>query len=236
MSRFPRKTPGSEGKDRSNWSNEPLKGGGQVFGWLAGEPVWVVLHPLKPSKPCRHELTNGALVCPHCQARNVPVLRAYVPFYRDDGAPKFVIIPDYNADGLRGVSTRQAIRCFRGRGIGDPIRVIRDPKTPDYKPPHAGREEPVCIEGALLRIWGVDELIRFFAETTTETTPEVPAPVKTEDTPGEVRYRVDDESRERIRRWMGGPNYPGDQGGPQLVGDALPEVTEPSRNGRRKPK
>lgn len=233
---FAKVQPGKEPKRPSGWSNEPLKGGGVMRGWLAGDPVWVWLHKLRYSKPCRLRITDGKLSCPLCGGPKPTELRAYVPIYREDGKQVFVIIPEYNADGLAGVQLHHAVKAFRGRETADPIRVVRDKTTPDYKPPHPGRKDKVDIEPSLLRIWGDDELTRFFGLNPAEekTAPETTEPA--EQPAEKPQSRIDPDTLKRYQEWVRGNSEVTRAAEPPTVGDCLPPVPAPSANGKHRKK
>lgn len=233
---LPKKTPGEKARKPGGWSNEPLRGGGVVRGWLAGDVVWAYVHKLRYSKPCRHEETNGALECPICKTGKLPEMKGYVPLFRDDGKQIFVIIPEYNADGVKGVLRFHAVKAFRGKDVGDPIRVVRETTTPDYRPQTQARREVTDFERALLRLWGDEELIRYYSLSSGDDTLRAAEPAALPAPPEKPRAKIEGPTLDKYRRWMRGNKDEPFPSSPELVGDVLKLPSSAERNGSHEDK
>jgi hypothetical protein len=116
---FPKGHPGEGGSFRkvqfSYFGTKPVT---NWFGWLAGEPQWVLAHtqPL-PSKPCLTWITSNQLKCVRCTSHTQPEWIAYVPVYRErDGAPVVVIVHESAADKLEGLKYPDYVMVLREGG------------------------------------------------------------------------------------------------------------------------
>ena len=139
-------------KDRkqATWTIEKLKDGGNFFGWIAGDPVWVWLHFLKQSKPCHYEITDKKLQCPYCPERPRVDRKGYVPLYDESGKPVVVIVPEQFEPQIAARKFREAVRVRRGKGAYETVIIEKSNWANPYDPGKSGRHVKADIREWLL--------------------------------------------------------------------------------------
>lgn len=173
-------------------SGDPTKGSGRVTwlfdrcldtkprrGYVAGDCVWVEVHFDRRSIPCVARLTNGELLCKHCQPLFPLMWLGYLPLYSDSHRPVLIGLQDYCADQVRSFELHDQV--IWGRANDDkhaPVKVIRKEWGPKFTTTRPDRRCKVNIWPALLTIWKDAELKKLYELTqqTPETKPAQPAP------------------------------------------------------------
>lgn len=220
--------PGGGKRRPASWSHEKLKGGGVVSGWKAGEVVWVWVHYVGRSVPCHHEMTGGDKPCPWCAKRPRVDLVGYLPMYDLSGKPLVVIVQEYSRDILAGIKLHEPVVVRRGKERGDPVCVGADKGRAKYAPSSPARLDPADIRSWLLRLWKDDVFAGYWSEMPRDDIGPAldrakAAVVEERDATRELANRI--KEKLRIRETTA------DDNGPSLIGDVLPLVPKPSRNG-----
>lgn len=161
MSRKPG-SPG-QGKHVRRWTYNPVVGGSQWRGFLAGEPFGVFVHYVnRQSKPCKQEMTDKALSCEHCAKGLVPDWRGYTPYYDDSYTERFVLITAPYYESVLEIEHLAQIVIRRGKLKTDAV-VIKDEAWRTTPIPHkAERGAKVDLSDFLIHvIWKDDELMQW---------------------------------------------------------------------------
>jgi hypothetical protein len=202
-----------------------------VNAWLAGPIKWVLCHHKGVSKPCRDELTKGAIKCHLCMTHPNVSWVGYVPLYDESGKTLFTQVKDSAYDIVSRIQPFDAVRVMRGGDQFDSISVTPSKWSARYQPNSDARREPAQMDSFLLRLWVDEELIKFFTQVP-RTDVE-----RAYDKVVEKREEAEDAGRkllEKIRDRIKVTPMPGGDTVP-AVGDVLPGpdgVPAPGRNGR----
>lgn len=206
-----------------------------INGHLAGPVEWIVIHWQRRSIPCYADVTDGKLPCPHCRPGVRTGELGYVPIYRDDGRPIVVGIPPYNSDGVTGLEPGCAVKAYRGKMRGDPIRVVREKSGAPISVGARGARPCADIRPWLLTLWREQPLIDHFAGLLVRDDADIIRDAT------EKRRAADEAARELaplIERQLGIRRAAAadSRGGPAELGDVLGDVIPPGVNGRHKPR
>jgi hypothetical protein len=111
---------GEEPGKQSYWQYLPVPSGARIKLILAGPTIWVEVHPVGFSKPCRSALTNNALPCPHCGVTRCE-WRGYTPAWDEMGMPRMVLFSKFAKPIIDGLPPCPSVEVNRGPGKKDPV-------------------------------------------------------------------------------------------------------------------
>ena len=135
---------------------------GWFSGWMAGPVYWTLAHEhtdrTPGTKPCLDWMTDGAVRCPRCNARKLPVWIGYLPLYREqDLKPVFVILHQNALDQLEGLSFPDHVVVGRVEDKSG-VFVHRSETRAQFKTAHAHRKVSVDITRDLVPMWRLPQL------------------------------------------------------------------------------
>jgi len=206
-------------------------------GWIAGPVHWLWVHPKKAgTTPCMRMLTGEEYTCSKCSALNVPLVKGYLPLYRQtDAKPVFVICDEAIRDTLDAfrLHTRVLVGRERTLGSGVYVALCLDDK-PRFQSTLPQRQKPVDLTPTLLRVFKSAELIDWY-KCTHGLGEVVPQVATSPEMKQEVQTIEEDDSRlignDVLGKWIA--KLPKEQQ------DKIRERrrnAEPSKNGAHKPK
>jgi len=147
-----------------SFSYTPVPAGtkGGFSAWLAGDVYWALAHEhtdrTPGTKPCLDWLTEGALRCPRCNSKKLPVWIGWVPLYREqDHKPVVVVIHENAQDLVRELHYPDYVIVGR---VDDKAGVfVRKSDNPlSFKTANQNRKAPIDITRDLLQMWRMPQL------------------------------------------------------------------------------
>lgn len=143
------------------WEYEAPPNGKSYVGWLAGPYFGLDTHHAGGTKPCRFGMTDGKMSCPFCDSRQVPVWRAYVPYYSKDYQRRFVVVNEDYLPLLKEAKVGDQIRISRAESSRAGCSV--ESSVWRTAPLHESllATMPVAILPALWRVWKDQELLEW---------------------------------------------------------------------------
>jgi hypothetical protein len=160
-----RRTPGGGGPSRTDsFSYDRTLTDKPWWGWLAGEPVWIVGHlENRPTKICVDWATDGKVPCWRCGPRAILEDIAYVPIYREsDGAPILVIVYDNSYDFLVKCKHLDYVRVVREGADTERVTVQKNLHQKKYVTSLKRRQTPVDLSEDLVRMWDLNEYTEWY--------------------------------------------------------------------------
>lgn len=163
------------------WRRLEMPAGAEVRGWKCGPVVPAIVHwNGEASKPCRHEMSSGALFC-NCQKVKVAKRKlGYIPILHQNGERVVIILSNTVAARAKKLLHGDPIKLSRPTTPKAPIKI--EP-WPSYEvsaetTKRVRKYVPCDIQAWLLRLWGDPLLTRYYAEkalaVSDETTPADP--------------------------------------------------------------
>jgi len=136
--------------------------------YIAGSTQWLFVHPKKAgTKPCLHEMTGGELGCSICSAAHIPVVKGFVPLYRQiDSKPVFVICDEALRDTLDGFRLHTRVAVGREKSLGSGVWLTRKlEEKPLFQSTLPARNRPVDLTVTLLRVFKMAALVDWYKHT-----------------------------------------------------------------------
>lgn len=164
--------PPRRGGDVLAWDLISLGSGKPWCGWLAGPPIWIATHHTNATKPCKKELTDGAVKCPYPHKQFPPRWRAYVPLWDETGTRAFTICCQRYEDQLMRVPHLAPVLIAKQAARGQPIKIwFRE--WCKGEPPITGAEKrPQDIRPFLVQLWNDPELREWWSANPTPPLPQ----------------------------------------------------------------
>lgn len=157
MDLFPSRPP-RRGSGLPYWNWVKLEKGKDFRCYSAGPYVGVIVHWGEGSKPCRAEMTKGALKCYLCSMEAKKIWRAYVPLWDDAGQRRVVLVGFNFAHLLDDIGYLDAVKVTKTSLHGSPIRVEKFNWTTTPPALNDGDKRPQDLKPWLLRMWKDAEL------------------------------------------------------------------------------
>jgi len=135
--------------------------------WVAGPCHWFLAHVKGRTKPCLHEMTQGELTCPQCDAGMMCEPIGYQPLYREvDARPCMVILHEYTREAVDRLHLHARVTVGRGGESSDGVYVVPALKRdPVYQSSLVERMKPADLTHTLLKLWGIPHLATWYSET-----------------------------------------------------------------------
>jgi len=135
--------------------------------WIAGPCHWFLAHVKGRTKPCLHEMSQGELKCPQCDAGMMCEPIGYQPLYREvDARPCMVILHDYTREAVDRLHLHARMTVGRGGESSDGVYVVPALKRePVYRSSLVERMKPADLTETLLKLWGIPDLTQWYRET-----------------------------------------------------------------------
>lgn len=153
---------------RVHFTYTSTAGGSSYHAYIAGPTIWLYMHPNRDgSKPCLHELTDGQLVC-QCDARPlIPVMKGWVPLYREsDYKPICVPVNEESRDHLDTLALHTRVVVARERSRGSAVTVVRAlSHMPIFATTIPERRVAADLTTTLLFMFKMPELIDWYQRT-----------------------------------------------------------------------
>lgn len=143
---------------------------GWFTGWMAGPVYWTLAHEhtdrTPGTKPCLDWMTEGAVRCPRCNTKKLPVWIGYLPLYREqDLKPVFVILHQNALDQVEGLSYPDHLVVGRVEDKSG-VFVRKSDTAARFSTSHANRKVEFDITRDLVPMWRLPQLEEWLEKTT----------------------------------------------------------------------
>jgi hypothetical protein len=212
------------------WQRIKLEVGKSLLVWCAGKCIGVETHFDKSSKPCRRQITDGALECCYCSVGWGSRWYGYIPCWDEMGLRRLAIIGELFHKQALAVAPPQCLKVTRTTAWGQPYRVEQSAALSGHPPISEADARPVDFRETLLRVWKDSELstwCRKHKARTSDTPLSLVTPT-TIITPREELLRAAADAQERGKRPQDRPA----KGEPGTLAEVLKNL--PHVNGKKK--
>lgn len=217
-----------EGEEITSWMHDRCPAGHCGVGWIAGDVHGMICHGAKGSKPCRKEYLGESAECPGCAKQKFPEWMGYVPLYRHDGKPVFVIIHEHHREQVGNLGLHDYVGWERAEGKGESVAIRLMDRQREWVTYLDAKKRPAVLSRFLPKLWGMPDMLdvclKEFGDSVSPVSLATPkAPRTTLEKLSDANERFAQENRRIIRDEFG--VHPRE---PEVIGDILP----PSANGK----
>jgi hypothetical protein len=134
-----------KGENSRTWSYQKLAEGEFLKGWKAGPMVCIETHYSGSSFPCSRALSGNKMSC-LCQSRKLKIeWQGFVPLWRDDSKPVFVIVRDYVFPEVDTLQTFSPVVFGRPKSRFDSVwvRAMKGEQTYNIARNRQAKEEDI---------------------------------------------------------------------------------------------
>jgi len=171
--------------------------------------------------------------CPGCDA-NVEIKElGYVPLYRQDGKPMFVVVQSYIFETLDVLKLHTHVEWGREKAKGEGIWVRKSELNRPWHSTIPAKMRPADLTEALCKVWRMPELLAYARAWLLPSDNGVsPAPAEKPATVLAQVHEIEDRARAELRAVMK-RQFPLRKGEPQMVEDLMPEPSANGKHGRK---
>lgn len=141
--------------------------GEQWHAYVAGKCHWFTCHTKGRTKPCLHEITSGELTCERCGPLQPTEVIGYQPLFRElDSRPCFVLVHESVREVVDSRKHFERVIVGRGDEKSDGVYVITALRQePRFHTAVPWKMAEADLTATLLKVWGIPELIEWYART-----------------------------------------------------------------------
>lgn len=142
----------------------PTEAGKSWRAYIAGPCLWIRAHGTGKTRPCLDWLTDGALMCDHCQKGQESQLVGYQPLWREtDGRPCCVIVHADQRESVDSFKRPAGIQVCREFGVGNGV-YFRKPMSalPVFHAVHPAKLCDADMTDSCLRMWKIPALVSWY--------------------------------------------------------------------------
>lgn len=129
------------------------------IGWLAGDVHRMICHASKASKPCRKEYLGEDAACEGCARHNAPVPLGYVPLWRHDMKPVFVVIHEHHFELVESIKLHTYVAWERAPGKGESVQIRVVERTREFYTVREDRKRPQVMTHFLPKLWKMPDML-----------------------------------------------------------------------------
>lgn len=143
----------------TGWTHDRCPAGHVGVGWIAGDVHGVECHCKKGSKPCRKIYLGESADCDLCDKHVGVEWLGYVPLYRYDGRPMFVIIHHHQAELVAALPLHRYVTWSREDGQGEGVSILPHKDERPWYSTLPERNRPASLSRFLPKLWGMPDMV-----------------------------------------------------------------------------
>jgi len=151
------KRPEEENRE-THWTHDKCPGGTERTGWIAGDVHVIPCHISRATRPCLSRVCGKGVRCAPCTKHQYPTPTGFLPVFRDDGKPLFLIVYEHQFDRIEPLKFGAWVRWGRERGAGETVWVRAEAGGSRWVSSLPDRNQPADLTRTLCLIWDMPEL------------------------------------------------------------------------------